>query len=379
MGKARILFVDDEINLLKSVKAMFRKQYSVDIAEGPEKGLEMIQNGNKYAVIISDLKMPGMDGIEFLHRVQKITPDTTRIMLTGHADVEAATLAVNRGHVFRFLTKPVQADEMRRILDAATKQYSLVTSEKELLRGTLRGCIRVLTEVLSVVSPETFSLSQRIKSLAVKTAERSGIRNTNQLELAAMLSQLGCISLSEATLHKIHSGEELTEIEQKEFAAHPSISVKLLSNIPRLDQVVEIISNQNKRVDEFPDMPIESKIIKACLDFETFRGRGLSSSASFSEMKKNSEWYDQDILESLEDSATIKDHYEKKMLPVSDLKPGMIMNQNLSTSTGVLVIAKGQEIGEAILARLNNIARNNKLPDQINVLINKRHFKTNSS
>ncbi|SDK80091.1 HD domain-containing protein [Maridesulfovibrio ferrireducens] len=375
MEKARILFVDDEINLLKSVKAMFRKQYSVDIAEGSEKGLEMIQNEKKYAVIISDLKMPGMDGIEFLHRVQKITPDTTRIMLTGHADVEAATLAVNRGHVFRFLTKPVQADEMRRILDAAIKQYSLVTSEKELLRGTLKGCIRVLTDVLSVVSPETFSLSQRIKRLAVKTAERLGIRNTNQLELAAMLSQLGCISLSEATLHKIHSGKNLTESEQNEFAAHPSISAKLLSNIPRLDQVVEIISKQNQCADEFPDMPIESKIIKACLDFETLIGRGMNSSEAFFEMKKNIKWYDNNILESLENAATIEDHYEQKMLPVSDLKPGMIMNQNLNTSTGVLVIAKGQEIGEAVLARLNNVARNNKLPDQINVLINKKIFK----
>ncbi|MBI9113064.1 HD domain-containing phosphohydrolase [Maridesulfovibrio ferrireducens] len=377
MEKSRILFVDDEINLLKSIKAMFRKQYSVDIAEGPEKGIKMIKNGNKYAVIISDLKMPGMDGIEFLHRVQKITPDTTRIMLTGHADVEAATLAVNRGHVFRFLTKPVQAEEMRRILDAAIKQYSLVTSEKELLRGTLRGCIRVLTDVLSVVSPETFSLSQRIKRLAVKTAERLGIRNTNQLELAAMLSQLGCISLSESTLHKIHSGEELTEIEQKEFESHPSISVKLLSNIPRLDQVIEIISKQNKSAEDFPDMPFESKIIKACLDFETFRSKGFDSSTAFSEMKKNIEWYDKDIIESLESAATIESHYEQEMLPVSRLKPGMIMNQNLSTPTGVLIIAKGQEIGDAILARLNNIARNNKLSDQINVLISKKTFKKN--
>jgi DNA-binding NtrC family response regulator len=156
-----VLFVDDEPRILDTYRASLRKQFKVDTANGPEEGLEKIKTSGPYAVVVSDLKMPKMDGITFLAKVQELSPDTVRVMLTGHADVESAISAVNNGAVFRFLTKPSPLDVMIRTLEVCMKQYSLVVAERELFRGTLRGCIKVLTDILSLVNPEAFGTSAR--------------------------------------------------------------------------------------------------------------------------------------------------------------------------------------------------------------------------
>ena len=102
----RILIVDDEKNLLEAIQRKLRKHFKIETALGPEEGLKALTNRGPFAVVISDLRMPGMDGIQFLSRVKEILPDTVRMMLTGNADLENAIEAVNEGNIFRFLTKP---------------------------------------------------------------------------------------------------------------------------------------------------------------------------------------------------------------------------------------------------------------------------------
>lgn len=276
MDKQRVLFVDDEVHILDTYRASLRKQYRVDTALGPEEGLKKVQNEAPYAVVVSDLKMPGMNGIEFLSRVQQLKPDTIRVMLTGHADLETSILAVNRGQVFRFLTKPVPIEEMAQTLKVAVRQYSLVTAEKELFRGTLRGSIEVLMDILSLVNPEAFSCSGRIKRLTLYIGRELGLENMLHLELSVMLSQLGCVAVPNGVLKKQYNGESLTEEERQVFDMHPSVAANLLSRIPRLGKVSECILHQNDRLDEAPASPTEVRILKACLDYDALIQKGLS-------------------------------------------------------------------------------------------------------
>ena len=153
-------------------------------------------------MVVSDLKMPGMDGIEFLSRVATLAPDAARIMLTGHGDLEAAALAVNRGQIFRFLNKPTPIDEMTRVLEAGVRQYELVRAEKELLRGTLRGSLQVLSDILAVVNPKAFGRGERIRRLALRTGKFLHHKRGLHLELSAMLAQLGCVNTGRG-----HSGQ----------------------------------------------------------------------------------------------------------------------------------------------------------------------------
>ncbi len=127
----KILFVDDEPEVLASLKVLLRKRYSIDTADTPHEALKLIQNSKPYSVIVSDLRMPEMDGVRFLAEVRRLSPGTIRIMLTGHADLDAALAAVNEGHIFRFLEKPTNTRILTNTLDAALKLYRLLEELKE--------------------------------------------------------------------------------------------------------------------------------------------------------------------------------------------------------------------------------------------------------
>ena len=129
--KDKILFVDDDESLLASYNRRLRKQYKIETAIGGREALELIEQNGPYSVIVSDYRMPIMDGIEFLARVREIAPDTVRIMLTGSADMQAAIQAVNEGNIFRFLTKPCSANVLGESLSTGIEQYQQVTRERE--------------------------------------------------------------------------------------------------------------------------------------------------------------------------------------------------------------------------------------------------------
>jgi len=129
--KAKILFVDDDASLLASYRRQLRKQYHIETALGGREGLELIEQNGPYAVIVSDFRMPFMNGIEFLASVREIAPETVRIMLTGSADMQLAIQAVNEGNIFRFLTKPCSADVLGESLVTGIEQYQRVSGERE--------------------------------------------------------------------------------------------------------------------------------------------------------------------------------------------------------------------------------------------------------
>ena len=120
----KILCVDDEENVLTGLQRSLRKQFQVDVAVGGTAGLRQIEQSGPYAVVIADMQMPEMNGVEFLKRVEARHPDTVRVMLTGNADQKTAMDAVNEGHVFRFLNKPCQPDLLAATLQAAVRNIS---------------------------------------------------------------------------------------------------------------------------------------------------------------------------------------------------------------------------------------------------------------
>src|SRR5262249_1916023 len=140
-----ILLVDDEPNVLLGYQRLLRGEFDTETAVGAPLALKIIQARGPFAIVLSDMRMPEMDGIEFLTRVKALSPDTVRIMLTGYADVKTALSAVNDGNIFRFLTKPCSKETLASALAAGLAQYRLVTTEKELLEKTLAGSVALLT------------------------------------------------------------------------------------------------------------------------------------------------------------------------------------------------------------------------------------------
>lgn len=121
--KHKILFVDDDLHVLQAFKRQLRKQFRIETAQSPVEGLDRVEKNGPFAVVVSDLRMPGMDGNQFLTRVKKIAPETVRIMLTGHADLNAAVEAINDGNIFRLLTKPCPPDDVANAIKGGIERY----------------------------------------------------------------------------------------------------------------------------------------------------------------------------------------------------------------------------------------------------------------
>lgn len=120
----KILFVDDDANILAAYKRNLRKQFNIHTANSGEDGLALIKDKGPFAVVLSDLRMPGMDGFDFLSKVKESNPDSICIMLTGHAELQSSLRAVNEGYIFRFLTKPCKVNILSKAISSGLEQYA---------------------------------------------------------------------------------------------------------------------------------------------------------------------------------------------------------------------------------------------------------------
>lgn len=374
----KILFVDDDPNLLASYQRQLRKQFTIETASDGAQGLEAVTQHGPYAVIVSDFRMPGMDGIEFLCRVREKAPDSVRMMLTGCADVKTAVEAVNEGNIFRFLTKPCPPDALFKSLLAGMGQYHLITAERELLEKTLNGSIKVLSEVLSLLNPEAFGRASRVSRVVKEIALELGISKVWQLETATMLSQIGCIILPEEVLKKIYRGEGLTEKESQLLESHPSIASRLVAHIPRMEEIAEMIAYQEKRFDgsgvpsdsrKGEEIPLGARILKAVLDFDMLETAGNSKSSALDQLKQRSGWYDPRVLTALKAVVATEAEYLVRSVNLQELEVNMILAVDVKTVRGILLIAKGHEVSRPLLERLTNIAKTSGIQEPIQVLV----------
>jgi response regulator RpfG family c-di-GMP phosphodiesterase len=375
----KILFVDDEENILSAFRREFRKEFEIDTATDAEEGLRTVAARGPFAVIVSDFRMPKADGNRFLAAVKKIAPDSVRVMLTGHADVNMAMQAVNEGSVFRFLTKPCPSDTLGKVLTDAIQQYRLVTAERELLENTLRGSIKVLTELLGLVNPEAFGRCSRIRDRVRKIAEQMKLPNLWQLETAALLSQIGCVIFPEDVLKRWYRNEQLTQEESQLFTMHPEVGSGLIANIPRMEEIAEIIKYQEKHFDGtgFPlesrsgsTTPIGAKILKVALDLDVLEAAGVSPEEALRTLRERKGWYDPRILAALE---TIllgpRTKIEIRHIGLTDLAVGMVLGEDLLSENDLVLMAKGQEVNLAMLVRLRQFAKTSGIREPFRVVV----------
>ncbi len=377
----KILCVDDDINILSGYKRSLRKEFDIVTAEGGEEGLAAIANvDEEFAVVISDMQMPGMNGVQFLQRAMKESPNTVRIMLTGNADQQTATDAVNEGNIFRFLTKPCDAETLTKVLNAGLEQFYLVTAEKQILSETLNSSLQVMVEILSMVNPMAFSRANRIKKMARDIAKQLGVKKIWEVEVAAMLSQIGCITVPEETLQKISNSQPLGEQELQLFSRHPQVAHDLIAQIPRMGTVAQIIANQNRRMNDVfevktvtPEMEearYGARILKVVLDFDKKLEVGSLPHQAYKEMVDSVGWYDPivlGVLKELIDKASSE--FVNLEIDVKKLQPGMLLSKAVYSSRRTLLLSAGQDVTPPLIIRLINFAATGMMEPTVHVSV----------
>jgi response regulator RpfG family c-di-GMP phosphodiesterase len=358
-----ILCVDDEPKVLEGLVLNLRRHYRVSTANNGQAGLAIVDGTDPPAVVVSDMRMPEMDGAAFLSQVRERSPDTVRLLLTGQTDLESAIAAVNHGQIFRFLTKPCSPPTLLTAIQAAAEQHRLITAEKELLEKTLRGSIKALTEILSLANPLIFGRATRLKQHAIELAAGLGVPFSWQLEVAVMLSQIGCIVLTPENNEKLYYGRALTSVEVESTQCVPKISLQLLESIPRLELVCAILDAQELNFDgqgsprgapQGESIPLGARVLKLVNDYDFLEAGGASSGAAISALQGRKGRYDPKLIGTL---SRVKNKAAPGVgeIKLESLRAGMLLVQDIMSTTGSLLVPRGHEVTEAILTRLRGM------------------------
>lgn len=376
----KVLLVDDDVNLLESFRRQLRKSVDLTCAEGPKAGIEAAAKQGPFAVVVSDYNMPEMNGVDMLRVIRHGSPDTVRVLLTGHADLEIAINAVNEGNIFRLLTKPCPPEVIEKTLADALRHHDLITAEKELLEQTLRGSVAVLCDLISLVKPDVFGRVSRILPFLRGVCRRLSDPRPWETETAAMLSVVGFITLPDSLIAKVEKGRPLTEGEMRQFLGHPAFGAKLVARIPRMERVADIVAYQEKQFDgggaprddyKGVVIPLGARILKAVVDLDILLANGMPTAGAITRLHHRKGVYDPRVVAALAELAKEQSRYALQKVHLHALEPGMILAEDLVGIRGgetLLLMAKGREFNEVIIEYLLDSSRSIQIKQPVAVV-----------
>jgi response regulator RpfG family c-di-GMP phosphodiesterase len=386
MSTKPILLVDDEIKILYSLSRTLGEQDfdEIKIAQSGQEALVIIRSTPGLALIVSDYHMPGLNGIELLAKVRESSPDITRILLTGAADLEMALEAVNKGNIFRFLLKPCPTETLTAAIKDGLRQYELITAERELLSKTLSGSIKVMIDILSMLSPGIFSQASRLRNLAHDLAVGLHLEDQAwEIELAALLSQIGAVTIPRDTLQRWQNGELLTESETKMIGSIPRIGKLLIKNIPRLENIAESVGYQNCNYSgptafDAPtaeSIPLMARILKVIIDFDRLIEKSYNPSIAFQTMLIHQSEYDPNILAAFRlKIPSVDSQYSHKIsdarkgekeISIEAIRLGMVLSRDVIDQNGILIVSKDTVITDVLMYKLINYFHSHAISEPI--------------
>ncbi len=357
MTRPAVLCVDDEPNLLRGLTLHMRRHFEVTTTTEPKDALQKLTEApSQFAVVVSDLRMPGMDGVTLLRHASEVAPDTSRVLLTGHADLNAMKDGINEAHIYHFLTKPCPPGRLLGTLRTACEHHRLVRAERELLEDTLRGCVQTLTSVLSVAQPTAFGKAQRAQALVRELATATGQPTSWLVEVAAMLSQLGAIALPRGTTARLHAGEPLDEREKLMVARLPKVVDQLVAPIPRLEEVREILALVSRRFDRHDSLPWGARALRIALDFDELESQGVEEDLALQTMRSRTGVHDPKLLARF---AELRGGDERRLtvqeIGLWQVAVGMRFLVDVRLANGSLLIARGHVATPGIIERIRNL------------------------
>lgn len=362
MIRGRVLCVDDDPHLLEAIQRTMQGHFDVTLAPGGVQGVAVFDGSGPFDVVVGDLPAPHSGEVSVLHHVAERSPETVRIVLTGHAELQEAIRAVNEDRIFRFLTKPCPASILRSAIAAGLQQHQLIASERVLLQQTLRGSIRALAEIVSLVHPVVAARTSRIRRLVLELADDMKVEDVWRVEIAALLANVGFVTLPRITVDRLHQGTALTPAEERMVQHVPEVAAHVVANIPRLDEVQSVLMHQRTHWDGARSpvpgvagtaIPIGARLIRVATDFDLHGMRGLTPAVAWERMSAYTGCYDPMVLHALH-RLRVRQGSEPTavMVRVRQLREGMVFAEDLANGDGVLLVARGQDVTPGLLRRI---------------------------
>jgi len=272
---------------------------------------------------------------------------------------------VNEGHIFRFLNKPCSSDQLWASVEAGIEQHRLVTAEKVLLEQTLAGAVKMLVEILGIVSPAAYGRASRLQRYVEAMSAAIGVPHRWQLPLAAMVSQIGCVTLPKDTLSKIDAEQELSDEERRLYESHPEVGGTLLAAIPRLEDVAAIVAGQRRPpapdvrptdLRQWDTRSLGQLLMCAATEFDRQILSGSSAPAALKALGGACPGVTPAMLNALGALSVTAKPTVRRMVGLKDLALGMTLDEDLVSAKGMRLVPGGQAVTTALLVRLRTIA-----------------------
>lgn len=406
-----LLFVDDEPNILSALKRLFRPQgYQIFTAESGALGLEIIAQ-NKIDLVISDMRMPEMNGAQFLEKVRLASPDTIRILLTGFADISSTVDAINKGQIYRYISKPWEDNDISISVRHALEQKQMalekirleavvrqqneelkdlnsnleakVKSRTEELRQTMGfletahdklkksffTSISIFSNLMELRETSMAGHSRRVADLARRLAVRVGMSDAQAQEvmIAGLLHDIGKIGFPDYLLNKPFNA--LTSEERDTVVKHPIVGQNALMSLEQLNGAALLIRSHHERFDGlgYPDgiaglaIPLGARVLMVANDYESAQlGHLLANRMSAQDAQHfiqqgRGTRYDPEVVDAFIALMSARDDQTKDRelaIRSNQLKRGMILARDLVAKAGWVLLAKDYEITDALIEQL---------------------------
>lgn len=250
--KPTILIVDDEINNLQLLKRTFRGSYNILTASNGYEALDVVaKEGDGISLIVSDQKMPEMEGTEFLKRVNETHPNIVKILLTGHQDSDIIVSAINDCQLYQYILKPFDPEELKVSVNNGLKKFEL-SSRKTLIMKDLKELfyktIKSISFALDAKDPYTHGHSLRVTLYSLILASKLGLNDTalEEIETAGLLHDIGKIGIPQSILCKT---DKLTDEEFEIMKDHTGRGAKMIQNVKKLRAVASWLKSHHERWD----------------------------------------------------------------------------------------------------------------------------------
>ena len=381
--KYSLLCVDDQEGLVAGMRLTLRKHFHVVAVTSGKEALEKLQHEGPFAVLITDMRMPGISGVDVLKAARELAPETQRILLTGFADADCAAQAVNEGDVFRYLTKPCSPPDLRQACEAARDAYIELNSRQALHAQTQLAWAHSLANCAILQDPAAaghlLSLVHVLRTLAAATGEPGAWK----AEIALILMETARIEL----------GELVTR-----GAAAPQIEVAQVASVSRADESEELLDMQygdpclaeftqlaraSIRMESLDEPGEWGRLMRICNIASRFMSHvldGLSPAATIDLLRMKTRHPRFGLLfDILERSLPLPvPKYRSIMIPLHRIRPGLTLGADIHSGSGRLLLAKNQRLTPATIERIHGLAESAR-PARIPILVFGREPDEHSS
>jgi CheY-like chemotaxis protein len=324
-------------------------------------------------LILLDVNMPEMTGYEVCEKLKSAprSSDIPVIFISALHDTEDIVKGFRSGGA-DYISKPFQIEEVQARVETHLKLRSVLQAERDLLEKTLSGAVAVLLELVQATSPSLVSRSHSIREMVLSVARKLNLEAFWQYELAAMLSLIGCVALPERLFEKAYGCQKLSADEAAMFRAHPEAGARLLSNIPRLEAVAEIIRLQQTLHpgSSIPDdVRVGVDLLQLALELDQRIYRDIDFPAAVKGIRETGR-FNPRMVDALADYCPTDAPFDLRQIMTTDISAGMILDEDIvSASTNVLICKAGLLFTDLWIERLENFARNHGVQKWVRVRV----------